>query len=559
MTRKETRKLLNKTKRLAEEKDKLLLSPAIETSTGNQDAASEPGAKAVENNVPKPAHGALVKEDVVVANASRYAEETSIPSPVCDRCHNLVHHNQGVAAPAPTIYSIRELLDESPHRRNRVYHVIDAADFPMSLIPNIYDALSLQGQRSKNRRAKTTKYVSGKLQTTISFIITRSDLLAATKEQVDSKMNYIRDVLLNALNQDKEDIRFGNVHMISAHRGWWTKSVKDEIREHGGGIWVVGKANVGKSSFIEVCFPKDSKNLEKLADLLERDPQQFLNSAQNNELPLPDEDSLLPPAPREDLYPTLPVVSSLPGTTVSPIRIPFGHGRGEMIDLPGLERESLQEYVREEYKSDLIMTKRVKPERITIKPGQSLLLGGGLIRITPVDVDDVVMAACFLPIEAHVTRTEKAIEVQAGARAYAGTNIIKEEAKATISSAGIFELKWDVTDSHLPRSAKKLLEDQGIPPPPLPYKVLSADILIEGCGWLELTSQIRARTTPGVSKGFPRVEIFSPRGKHVGTRSPMEAYEFIAQKKVSDKRKKGTRPARQNISQKKRASHASKL
>lgn len=55
MTRKETRKLLTKTKRLAEEKDKLLLSPAIETSTGDQDAASEPGAKSVENTVPKPA------------------------------------------------------------------------------------------------------------------------------------------------------------------------------------------------------------------------------------------------------------------------------------------------------------------------------------------------------------------------------------------------------------------------------------------------------------------------------------------------------------------------
>jgi tRNA U34 5-carboxymethylaminomethyl modifying GTPase MnmE/TrmE len=137
----------------------------------------------------------------------------------------------------------------------------------MSLIPDIYDALSLQEQRSKNRRAKTAKYVSGKLQTTVSFIITRSDLLAATKEQVDSKMNYMRDTLLNVLGQDKEDIRFGNVHMISAHRGWWTKSVKEEIREHGGGIWVVGKANVGKSSFNHVCFPKETKNQEKLADL----------------------------------------------------------------------------------------------------------------------------------------------------------------------------------------------------------------------------------------------------------------------------------------------------
>lgn len=54
-TRKKTRKVLNKTKRLAEERDKLLLSPAIETSTGNQDAESASGTRAVEDTAPKPA------------------------------------------------------------------------------------------------------------------------------------------------------------------------------------------------------------------------------------------------------------------------------------------------------------------------------------------------------------------------------------------------------------------------------------------------------------------------------------------------------------------------
>jgi genetic interactor of prohibitins 3, mitochondrial len=393
--------------------------------------------------------------------------------------------------------------------------------------------------------------------TTIDFVITRSDLLAATKDQVDSKMAYMRSVLLDALKIKGEDVRLGNVHMISAHRGWWTKNVKDEIREHGGGIWVVGKVNVGKSSFIETCFPKDSNNLEEVEELLNHG-QEANHHIQANNQALLDSDSVLPPAPPEAVYPVLPVVSSLPGTTVSPIRIPFGRGRGEVIDLPGLHRGTLQEFVKDEYQASLVMTKRVNSEKCSIKPGQSLLLGGGLIRITSVDPNDVVLAACFVPLETHVTNTQKAIEMQTQKRPYPGVNIMKDRVSGALSSAGIFELKWDVTRSHLPTSVKKRLEDQGVPPRPLPYKVMSADILVEGCGWIELTAQVRTRRDPIVSNTSPKVEVFSPNGGHIGFRPPIQAWEFIAQK-LSDKRKKGRRPSRQSISQKKRAHHSPEL
>ena len=212
--------------------------------------------------------------------------------------------------------------------------------------------------------------------------------------------------------------------MVSAHRGWWTKKVKEEIREHGGGIWVVGKANVGKSSFIEACFPKDSRSLENMAEWIEKQVEDEIVNRQ--QAPVFDPDSLLPPAPREDTYPVLPVISSLPGTTVSPIRIPFGRGRGEVIDLPGMERSELENYVRDEHKRDIIMTKRVKPERHSIKPGQSLLLGGGLVRVSAVDPNDTIMVASFLPIESHVTKTEKAIEMQTEQRTYPGKVLMIE-------------------------------------------------------------------------------------------------------------------------------------
>ncbi|KAG0159747.1 hypothetical protein PDIDSM_7271 [Penicillium digitatum] len=392
-------------------------------------------------------------------------------------------------------------------------------------------------QRSRNRRSTNEKYERGRKLPSLSFIITRSDLLAATKEQVDSKMAYIRTELRAALGRSGREARLGNVHMISAHRGWWTKEVKEEIREHGGGIWVVGKANVGKSSFIEACFPKDSRNVEKIEEWVQRRRDEKEIPNQREATPL-DPNSLLPPAPREDLYPVLPVVSSLPGTTVSPIRIPFGRGKGEVIDLPGLERGLLEDFVQDEHKRDLIMTKRIKPERLTIKPGQSLLLGGGLVRITPVNPQDTVMSASFLPLESHITNTQKAIETQAEETPYRGTVIMKEGTGSAMASAGKFDLKWDTTNSNLPTSLAKAVKDRGISVPSLPYRVMSADILIEGCGWIELSIQIRSKRDTEDEPSYPQVEVFTPNGKHIGSRRPIECWNFIAEKKKIDKRKR---------------------
>ncbi|KAJ5779704.1 hypothetical protein N7457_007424 [Penicillium paradoxum] len=531
-SRKSIRRLLAARKGATESKDEAVKKAASE----GESVPAEQNDIVEEAEPPRPIQDGAFPEHAVEPENNFLGSPGQVTQ-VCDRCHDLIHHNKAVSSPKPTILSIRNYLGESPYKNNRVYHIIDAADFPMSLVPRIHWALMLQEQRSKNRRSTNEKYQRGRKLPTLSFIITRSDLLAATKDQVDSKMDYIRTELRAALGRSGREARLGNVHMISAHRGWWTKEVKEEIREHGGGIWVVGKANVGKSSFIEACFPKDSRNVEKIEEWIAR-------RREENEIPnqrqatLLNPDSLLPPAPREDLYPVLPVVSSLPGTTVSPIRIPFGRGKGEVIDLPGLERGLLEDFVQDEHKRDLIMTKRVKPERCTIKPGQSLLVGGGLVRITPVNPEDTVMSASFLPLETHITNTQKAIETQAEERPYRGTVLMKEGAGSSMSSAGKFDLKWDTTISNLPTSLAKAIKDKGIPVPSLPYRVMSADILIEGCGWIELSIQVRSKRNGEDEPSYPQVEVFTPNGKHIGSRRPIECWNFIAEKKKIDKRKR---------------------
>ncbi|CAD6593039.1 MAG: hypothetical protein ASARMPREDX12_006671 [Alectoria sarmentosa] len=481
-------------------------------------------------------------------------------TPVCNRCHNLTHHRTGYSVVHPTIQSIQEIIAESPHKYNHIYHVLDAADFPLSLIPSLHRSLSAAPQRSLNRRAKTNHYQYGR-KAEISFIITRSDLLAPKKEQVDSLMPYILEVLRGALGKSADNARLGNVRCVSSKRGWWTKQVKEDIWNRGGGGWMVGKVNVGKSNLFENVFPKGRNDgykfgslrraaQQKLPSDLTRkergltttngDEQQSLQAIQDppekmgSQLP---EDSLLPPAPPETPYPVLPLVSSLPGTTASPIRVPFGGGKGELIDLPGLARGDLEQFVTDVHKIDLVMRDRVKPEQLVIKPSQSLLVGG-LLRVTPTTPDLIFLAYPFLPLRCHVTSTERAIAIHSQHEDSGVSTIAKPGIGSRMQSAGNFALKWDVTKQRAGPLTKAAAA--GMSTKELPFMVFSADILVEGCGWIELVAQVRKKDMekgmePGDlfdSRPYPMIEVSSPDGGHVGVRQPMGIWSLCGEKPV---------------------------
>ncbi len=475
----------------------------------------------------------------------------AVSTPVCNRCHDLIHHRTGHSVIHPTIQSIQGIIAESPHKYNHVYHVMDAADFPLSLIPSLQRSLSLAPQRSLNRRAKTSHYLYGR-KAEMSFIITRSDLLAPKKEQVDGLMPYILQVLRDALGESATNVRLGNVRCVSSKRGWWTKQVKEDIWNRGGGGWMVGKVNVGKSNLFESVFPKGrnedyhlrypaKQKLETSFPNTTGDEQETIQSTQDlpeeleSQLP---EDSLLPPAPAESPYPVLPIVSSLPGTTASPIRVPFGSGKGELVDLPGLARGDLEQFVTDAHKIDLVMRDRVKPEQLVIKPGQSLLVGG-LLRLTPTTPDVVFLAYPFLPLRCHVTSTERAIAIHTQNENSGAYTIAKPGIGSRMQSAGSFSLKWDVTKQSagpLTRAAAA-----GLSTKTLPFIVFSADVLVEGCGWIELVAQVRKRDMEtGMEPGdlfdtrpYPRIEISSPDGAHVGVRPPMGIWSLCGKKLVS--------------------------
>ncbi|KAI0454403.1 hypothetical protein F5B21DRAFT_475265 [Xylaria acuta] len=473
--------------------------------------------------------------------------------PLCDRCHYLMHNHTGESIYHPSIESIRDTLLESPYKYNHVYHVLDAADFPMSLLPKISQFLDIMPLRSRNRRSRAGRFYHGQ-KTEVSFVITRADLLAPTKPQVDMLFPYLREVLRDALGRTGRDIRLGNLRAVSAKRSWWTKELKEDIWKRGGGGWMLGKANVGKSQLFEAVFPKgrmdwdpskhqitidmEAKAKEDLAPpAKDEDIQDDADEAHDDLL---DEYSLLPPAPKETQYPEMPIVSDLPGTTASPIRVPFGNGRGELIDLPGLERTGLEHHVRKEHRLSLLMQSRIVPEQMTLKPGQSLLLGG-FIRITPREPAPIMLTYAFTPIKPHVCRTDKAIGIQNQTGEVNVENIALLGTGDKTELAGSFELKWDVTKHRTgPLTRKSAV---GLDVDRLPYRVLSTDILIEGVGWVEIVAQVRTKDLFTPRAPLAKVEIRAD-AELDNAQSPMERLEAVADD-ASKKRQPPPQPTEQ--------------
>lgn len=468
----------------------------------------------------------------------------------------------------------------------------------MSLLPKIHELLDLAPLRSKNRRARE-KYIAGK-KTEMSFIITRSDLLAPTKEQVDRMMPYLIETLRAALPRDSRDIRLGNVRCVSAKRSWWTRELREDIWKRGGAGWMVGKVNVGKSSLFHEIFPKGRMDIDK-SDKPKHDISVKVQVKPGMEVSAPtpqktsilaeldefenkdegDESSFLLPPPREETnYPRMPIVSTLPGTTASPIRIPFGGGKGELIDLPGVARGELEQFVREEHRESLILKSRMAPEQFVIKDGRSLLIGG-FIRITPRDPGLHFLTYAFLGLEPHLTSTEKAIGIQEQTSDRNVENVAVPGTGEKIKHAGAFEVKYDVTKRRTgPLTARDAV---GLKVDRLPYRVLSMDILIEGCGWVEITVQVRTKNlfeprprsaepevlqeldlfgeekegrskqkqaTDSDEPNWPIVDVYSPLGKFIGSRPPMNAWVSNKPKKTKESMRK--RPRKSMAGAKKR-------
>lgn len=305
-------------------------------------------------------------------------ETKNVPDLVCSRCHEMVYHHKGADLPAyPTLNTLTKLLLNSPHQKNHIYHLIDAVDLPMSLIPDLRSHISSTLPKEIRRGI------------TISYIVTRADLLMRLRKEVSSLMTWIKKVIKDALPEgEKVEGRDDKIHVISVRNGWGVGTVKEEIHNRVGGVWILGAVNVGKSRFVREVWPEGAESRPvTLEEAREYDilPEQAEVETDGHENKPKNADQngreLVVYHKEQNTLKTPPTVSDIPGTTAAPIKVTYktagrrGKAWGELIDLPGMERwvgfgdKGLLQYVRDDKKLDLTMDHIIKHSQYTIKPG----------------------------------------------------------------------------------------------------------------------------------------------------------------------------------------------
>ncbi|KAK6535283.1 hypothetical protein TWF694_001751 [Orbilia ellipsospora] len=452
------------------------------------------------------------------------------PKILCARCRNLLHHDKKLSdTPDATFTQAAEVIAQSPFNRVHVYHLIDAADFPVSVLPNARRAILKNLKGSKK---------GGRKDVTMSYVITRADLLMPTEQKVTSLMTYIRRVLTNYLGEetDLKDLR-----VVSAKRTWTTERLKDEIRARKGGVVLLGKTNVGKSRLYEAIFPKrNAKDFPMTKgrgfgkEEEEEEEEWYVQNGQKVK------------------YPDMPLASKVPGTTVGPITIDFAAGRGQLVDLPGFSRGGMMNYVKQDYVKDVLMLNKINPTKDIVLPGQSYLLGG-LVRVLPLENMTgrpvTLEVATFSNLPPHVASHNKAhkylyIEKGSGKRPFIWA---KPGIGESVQSAGTYTLTDDITKRRAERLVRAMGEEAF--EKNAPFKIYATDIVIEGIGWLEVSAQV------GKNDPYPEIEVWSPNGKGIYQRETMKAYEESI--KPGPKAAPGSRP-RKSMKGAKKAERAEK-
>lgn len=357
--------------------------------------------KRVEGNADMIKQLGLTSEDLPtspdVPQIPKHLIKMDPPTPICNRCHDLKHHHKAVSLPSyPSLKTLTSLLLSSRHKHNHIYHLIDAADFPATLHPGLRNHLHL------NLPNSITKNL------TVSYIITRTDVLMPQRDQISSLMTYIKSTIKSVL-PERETVEGGihsncRLYAVSNRTGWDIGKLKEEISKRQGGVWFFGAVNVGKSSLLSSIWPEDGRprpvSFEDAAEF-EILPEESEETIEGEDFKYGAFETVMPKAetehesldqilnkaqvkakPNPDLYVHVPpTVSDVPGTTAAPIRVSYksvgrgGKYKGEVVDLPGLTRwvgfkeSGFMKYVRPEKRSDVIMKQRITPEQYTIKPG----------------------------------------------------------------------------------------------------------------------------------------------------------------------------------------------
>ncbi|KAJ1732539.1 nitric oxide associated protein 1 [Coemansia biformis] len=388
--------------------------------------------------------------DALVAARTRRRAEQGRDRVVCQRCHSLKNYNRLERPWKEDVVSDPRVLRFLRYKPGILVVVVcDIFDIPGSLIPRLGEFV---GERHP-----------------VILVANKADLLPRDYHKERVLMWFKRFAKSLGVN-----IR--SIHLVSALKNLGTRDLAADItgrRKTGQDVYMVGRANVGKSELINALL------------------RISIGGSAHRVL-----------------------ASHVPGTTMGlygiPLRrfvkalVPVGDAapqdrQASLYDTPGIfGSKSIVGYLTNDELDMVVCRKRVAPFTFILGIGHSVMLGG-LGRMDLVEGPERVYVTVFSAVRPHFTRIERADELVR--RLQAGEKTILRP------PAGDGErLRW------FPQQ-KLALEHEFAG---LHRRHAALDVVFAGVGWVAVTGE------------FPRAKIraYSPFGAGVCVRPPMLPFEY---------------------------------
>lgn len=328
---------------------------------------------------------------------------------LCERCWNLRNKSKAVSVSMPAEY-FKEVVAPIKQLKTRplIIKMVDLFDFHGSFIPSF------------------RKYIGNNR---VLIVASKYDLLpkGVHPERIRSWVS-------------TECRKFGidpvGVALIS-HNGFGVRELADQLEYHrqGSDVYVMGSANVGKSTFINLLIdifkgPKDKKV----------------------------------------------TVSPVPGTTLNFLSLPIGSS-AFLYDTPGIiTSKQIYNYLSGEELKKVMPKKQVHPSVYRLTPGSTIFIGG-LARFDYLEGPPLVYFTLFASHEIYIHKTsvERADEIYASK---VGTLLTPPFSPETVAS-------WPGLDTE--GTVHNIENDDGN------WQKACTDIVFSGLGWISVTMKGTAK------------------------------------------------------------------
>ncbi|KAJ2681668.1 nitric oxide associated protein 1, partial [Coemansia sp. RSA 1285] len=388
--------------------------------------------------------------DTLVAARLRRRAEDGRDRIICQRCYNLKHYTRLDHSWKKDIVSDPRALHFLRYRSNLLVIVVcDIFDIPGSFIPHL-------GQFIGERHP-------------VILVANKTDLLPKDfhEERVRMWIRRFTNIL---------DLNIKNIHLVSSRKNIGVRDLAANILEHrrpGQNIYMVGRANVGKSELINAL----------LRISIGGSAHRVLGS-------------------------------HVPGTTMGLAGIPLRYfvkalvpaegarpqdRQTNLYDTPGMfSNKSIVAFLNNEELKLAFCSKRIIPLSYILGLGKSVLLGG-LARIDLVEGPSRVFVTIFSTIRPHFTNIQRADELVEG-----------------MASGKQSVLKPPTGDSERLKSFPKHQIAVEHTFEGLHKHHATLDVAFTGIGWIAITGQ------------FPeaKIRVYTPDGVGASVRPPLMPFEY---------------------------------